>query len=315
MSRLQRRRRLVRQLYGFDFPEDLDRFWEFACRLRPLDPLGAFRDSLEIELTGPFDVLWGRFDNLPSPPSPYLHWRYYNDPPELFTVLVGGGTGHHWGYFLDDPADGGSWCVASSYAEDADEFGQDDNLFEAVRLVLEDGLAAYEQDVEDGLEDAATLTEARERAQEVRHAVQQYATGGRPEIGAEYVDRYAAGLGKRRPVADTFEGLGIVVPAERYRPLSRPDKALWQSLCETDDPADVVAEAWQALAEGCPGTALKLGKDLWAIGGQEHQQHAFELLDSAYNALGRDILRDVLLVHWQYRDRPWLDVLHTLEPG
>ena len=48
-SRLQQRRARLRAEYGFDFPEDFYRFWEFANRLSPLDPLHTL-DALDIVL-------------------------------------------------------------------------------------------------------------------------------------------------------------------------------------------------------------------------------------------------------------------------
>src|SRR5262245_1516572 len=131
------RRSQLRELYGFDFPEHLFRFWDFARLLRPLEPLQAL-DDLSLALVGPFEVLAGRFDRRSPRLSIHLHWRYYFDPPEFFTVLAGGGDGLHWGCYLDDPADG-SGCVASYYAQDAFEMAVDgDDLFEAVRLFLEE---------------------------------------------------------------------------------------------------------------------------------------------------------------------------------
>ena len=81
-------------------------------------------------------MLSGRFDIHTPRLSPLLHWRYYLDPPEFFTVLAGGMDKLHWGYYLDDPA-GGRGCVASYYANDASSLSTDgDDLFEAVRLQL-----------------------------------------------------------------------------------------------------------------------------------------------------------------------------------
>src|SRR5689334_1348797 len=123
-SRLDQRRLQLRELYGFDFPEDLFRFWEFANRLKPLEPLAALAEPLQIQLVGPFDVLAGRFDHVTPEHSILLHWRYYNDPPEFFTVLAGGTDGLHWGYYLDDPG-AQPWCIASYYARDAFELSAD----------------------------------------------------------------------------------------------------------------------------------------------------------------------------------------------
>src|ERR1043166_1423489 len=134
MSTLQKRREQLRPLYGFDWPDDLFRFWEFARRLKPLEPLNALYEPLGITLTGPFEVLDGRFDGRTPRYSPLLHWRYYLDPPEFFTVLVGGGDGHHWGYVFDDPAHPDT-LVASYYADEVFDMAIDGaNLFEAVRL-------------------------------------------------------------------------------------------------------------------------------------------------------------------------------------
>src|SRR4051812_12166300 len=160
---LQQRRRQLREMYGFDFPDDLFRFWEFANRVKPLEPLSALAEATETHLVGPFEVLAGRFDGRTPRYSLLLHWRYYDDPPEFFTVLAGGTDGLHWGYYLDDPASPAG-CVASYYANDAFEFSVNgDDLFEAVRLSLEyhhrDCEEYREEDPEDAADYDATLRE------------------------------------------------------------------------------------------------------------------------------------------------------------
>src|SRR5689334_4261906 len=121
---LEQRRARLRQLYGFDFPDDLFRFWEFVTRLRPLEPLEALREAVGVTLVGPFEVLAGRFDRHRPRLSQLLHWRYHDDPPEFFTTLAGDTDGLHWGYYLDDPSRG-EGCVASYYARDAYELSPD----------------------------------------------------------------------------------------------------------------------------------------------------------------------------------------------
>ena len=59
-------------------------------------------------------------------------------------------------------------------------------------------------------------------------------------------------------------------------------------------------------------TALKLGKKLW-VAAPKYAATAFDLLDAAYAALGRDVLRAVVREHRAHRDRPWLDVLQEDE--
>ena len=309
-SHLQKRRRQLRQLYGLDFPEDFFRFWEFATRLRPLEPLKGIYEATGLHLTGPFEVLAGRFDGRSPRYSQLLHWRYSMDPPEFFTVLCGGGDGLHWGYYLDDPA-AGVGCVASYYSLDVFEISVDgDDLFAAVRLFVEEHWR------DNGLDHSHHLSEDHEEYESLsllavfREQLMAFGTGERPEVGQEYVDLYSGRSARRPdPVAETREGMGIVVPPELYRPLSLSDKKLWSLLRKEDDPAEVVEEARRALAEGFPGTALKLGKDLWSFGGGRRAEYAYELLDAAYAALGREPLRRVLQVHRANRELPSVDIL------
>jgi hypothetical protein len=310
---LDQRRRQLRSLYGFDFPEDFFLFWEMASRHRPLDPLEGMADAAGIHLVGPFEVLAGRFDGRTPRFHQYLHWRYYGDPPEFFTVLAGNDDGLHWGYYLDDPAAGGG-CIASYYAADAFEMIPDgETLFETVRLSLEE---RYGSCAEFRILDRAHADEyeaIRGAIDTLRPTLMQYGTGDRPETGYDYVNRYLAPvtLRERRVVASTRENMGIVVPPEKYRRLSLKDRKLWARLGKDDNPRDLVDEAMQALREGFPGTALKLGKDLWAFGGEHQTMYAYDLLDAAYEALGRDILRRVLAAHREHRDLPTVDILQA----
>jgi hypothetical protein len=299
-------------MYGFDFPEDLFRFWEFAQRLRPLEPLRALEEDLKVTLVGPFEVLAGRFDSGTPRYSLLLHWRYHDDPPEFFTVLAGGCDGPHFGYYLDDPGTG-PCCVANYYAvEGLSLAAAGDTLFEAMRLNLEyycgdfeDLRQVYTANTAEHDDQLGQLTVLRERL--VRSA-----TGDRRQIGNEYTDLYDGITAREQAiVAETADGMGIVVPAARYRPLSLPDKKLWAFLRRQDDPVGVVAEARRALREGFPGTALKLGKDLWAKPGRTKTAYAYELLDAAYAALGREVLRNVLRTHRANRDLPTVDILEA----
>jgi hypothetical protein len=312
-TRLDQRRARLRAAFGFDFPDDFHRLWELACALRPLEPLLALED-VRMVLVGPFEVLAGRFDGVTPRHDLRLHWRYHDDPPEFFTMLAGDSDGQHWGYYLDDPA-AGEGCVANYFARDTFELLADgDTLFEAVRLHLEYQHRDCAELREDDPEYAADYEDALGKLDALRARLTRVATGERPEIGDAYVERYDGRASRKgRVVAQTTEGMGIVVPRALYRPLSLADKALWRRLRRESDPADVVEEARQALADGFPGTALKLGKDLWAAGGEQRTWYAYELLESAYEALGREPLRDVLLVHRANRDLPSVDILEMEE--
>ena len=307
---LQQRRRQLRQLYGFDFPDDFFRFWELSTRLRPLEPLSALDEATGISLVGPFEVLAGRFDGRSPRYSQLLHWRYSMDPPEFFTVLAGGGDGLHAGYYLDDPATGVG-CMASYFALDVFEMAVDgDDLFAAVRLSVEEQWAACELDHSYQLMDDEEHDESLARLAALREQLTAFGTAERPEVGQAYMDLYSGRAPRRpAPVAATREGMGIVVPPELYRPLPVKDKKLWSLLGKDDDPVELVEEARRALREGFPGTALKLGKDLWSFGGGRRAEYAYELLDAAYAALGREPLRLVLAAHCANRELPSVDIL------
>lgn len=312
LSRLEQRRGRVQAEYGFEFPDDFYRFWEFVSRLAPLDPLHALTDTLDLTLVGPFEVLAGRFDGRVPRHSLLLHWRYHDDPPEFFTVLASGSQGFHYGYFLDDPGRLPG-CVASYDPGDAHELSTDgDTLFEALRLHLEyahgDFEAYRDGDPDHRREYQAGLAEIAE----LRSRLLVHATADRPEFGDAYTERYGGTASRQqRRLAATLEGMGIVADEGLYRPLSLPDRDLWRQLRRGVGLAEVVEEARQAAAEGYPATALKLGKDLWATGRKRATAHALDLLDAAYEALGRESLRRVLQTHRANRTLASVDILEA----
>jgi hypothetical protein len=312
MTALDKRRRQLRALYGLDFPEDFFLFWQFATRRRPLEPLAAIAEATDMHLVGPFEVLAGRFDARRPKYSQLLHWRYYLDPPEFFTVLAGGGDGLHLGYYLDDPASG-QGCLAYYYAADVFEFAvAGDTLFEAVRLELEDTCGTCLLDRSYFPEHARDFEATLRSVDRLRADLCRYGTADQPERGEEYVDKYGGvSAREQRVVAATQDNIGIVVPAQLYRPLSLTDRKLWARLRRDANPRDLVDEALQALGEGFPGTALKLGKDLWAAGGEHQTMYSYELLDAAYAALGREELRRVLREHRAQRELPTVDILEA----
>lgn len=63
--------------------------------------VGALKDSLGLQLVGPFDILAGAHKNSKnSQPNFHLHWRYFYDPPEFQTILAGcENSQHHIGYY------------------------------------------------------------------------------------------------------------------------------------------------------------------------------------------------------------------------
>jgi len=288
-------RQALKGTYLIDFPDDLFQFWDFAKSFGADKPLDTFWKSVGISLAGPFQMLAGEAQSEPLNDW-YLDRRYYDDPPEFFTVFVGDTDGLHWGYWSDDPDNTPSYCLADFYSRDAFEITEDgETLFEAFRLRLERCHDSTLENIEydPNVEQSRAEYEAHLESYALfRSHLMHYATGERPEIGDEYIEKYDD-PSRRAIIADTLEGIGIVVPEPLYRPLSLGDEQLWAKVRAGEGLSGVVAEAQRALTEGFPGTALKLGKDLW-IGNAGQKQDAYRLLGAAYEALNRPTLQTLL---------------------
>lgn len=290
----------VRRAYGFDLPEDLFHFWEFAKSARPKRPLDAL-EALEIRLTGPFDLLAGRLDRVLTngPLHPLLHFRFRHDPPEFLTVAMGDSDGLHWGYWFDErPTEA---CVCDYYARDAYELSHDGaTLFDAFRAHLE---GRWQGAREDG-----------ERAELRRlDRLRETLTAASGDTVAETGDRYLAATRRARHarldrvISTTREGMGVVAPAASYRPLSKASPWLVAEL-EAGRVDPLVREAERALAGGLPGGALKLGRELWGFSDPAREAHAARLLHAAYTALGRAELAEIVRIHAAHRWLPTVDV-------
>lgn len=279
----------LREHYGLTFPSDFFEFWNFVQWLNPEDPLNALEVDLEINLVGPFEVLSGRFDEQ-QPQLPFIvHWRFYRDPPEFFTVLSGQVEGLHWGYYFDDSNTSPS-SVCQYYQNDAYQLqNSGSTLFDAVETYIEEKLEGIQADIEEGLEELEDWQEQIAQLNELSAKLQQF-----------QASRTTATFSQARvPTAPTWDEMGIVVPPELYRPLVKHTKD------------EKLLEAREALEAGFPGTALKFGKDLWSLHSEEWEPQAIALLDAAYAALNRPLLQQVLRAHLQHRDPAlaWIDIL------
>ena len=286
-------RQALKDAYLIDFPSDLFAFWEFTKSFGAEEPLLTFNEATGICLEGPFAILAA--ETAAPAGGWYLDARYYDDPPEFITIFSGDTDGLHWGYWLDDPDNSPNAFVANYFSRDAYEIWEDGRtLFETFRLRLEslhETTLEYLEEEETSEEDKASYQEDLETYAGLRSRLMRYATGDRPEIGQEYTDEYP--ISSRDIAAETHERMGIVVPEALYRPLSIGDEELRAWAIAGADLSDVVAEAQRALVEGFPGTALKLGRDLW-IGNERQKQDSYRLLSSAYEALNRPTLQMLL---------------------
>jgi hypothetical protein len=287
--------RAVKKVYGFDFPPEVESFHEFWQRYGSLC-------SEMVGVTGPFDVLAGEakpgFD-------PGREWpRYYLDPPELFTVMVGHTDGLHWGYWFDDPDDADSDPVVVSYfhGDGLYQLGVHAGLFHALRKNLELFHRDAERYAEDDPGHADEYEENLEEYARIREALGEYDLGDRDETGEAYLRRYphdGAEAEARARLVPTRSGMGVVAPP--FTPVAGRERFLESGYVVTDaDVAEVSARTRVALERGSPGAALALGHDLWGYG-TDYTGAAREMLDLAYTALGRPILRDYLLRACDFR--------------
>lgn len=264
-------RQKLRDLYGFDWPDEL-----FALH----DFFQTHRDALDGALPGlwvfgPVDVLRGDFDGLRLDLPMTLHWRYRFDPPEYFTVLGGNVDGHSFGYVLDDPSTG-AFRVGEYYRNDGPQFSSHRTMFEALRLELETAAMHTEAEETETLEAQAVL----------REILKRHGTGDRPETGNDYFERHRF---EPEVTAPTFDQLGIVVPEAKFSAAEHE--------VDADDDAQVKAALVEArdLLGSKPGRALQLGRDLWTR--WRHRDVAAALLRDAYAALDRPVLKGIVEAH------------------
>jgi hypothetical protein len=213
--------------------------------------------------------------------------RFFNDPPEFFTVLRGPIDGLHWGYWFDHPGQLKP-VVVSYYANDAFEIRLDGaTLFEAIRKYIETS----------GTDEADHVAMREALAKHVP------AMRKRREVGDAYLKKYGAPA-IRKATVQTRSRLGIVIDKKRYRPLGQRDpftKKKTDYWPEASEVKRYVTAARKATADGYPGTALKLGHDLWIY--RDHHAASHEMLGLAYSALGRDALKAQLARAIAYRKR------------
>jgi hypothetical protein len=298
------RRKQLLEWYGIEFPDDLFAVWDLACELQPDAPRGAF-DAFGMSLYGVFDVLAGDFDEKPPDGPLWTHEMAYNDPPEFFSIFWGVSDGYHLGLWFDDPVEPPT-CMAWYWSLDGYDLGYwPANLFLTLRCQLEMSSAGVLDNLEADPENAAYYEEELRQHDELREALRSRmpgAAGRRKQTGWEYVDRYDKVDMKREVVGRTWGHEGIAAPKHLYRDPAADDETIWREVREADGAARWLAEAEQALRDGYPATALKLGKDLWHLAPKEAEADACRVMVAAYYALGRPLLAEVLKARKEQRD-------------
>ncbi|XP_062242934.1 histone PARylation factor 1 isoform X1 [Platichthys flesus] len=302
------------RLYKLQMPEDLYHFWDFCKQLFPDDPRGALKETLGLQLVGPFDILSGAHKCSKNPqPNFHLHWRYIYDPPEFQTLLQGcEDSQHHIGYFRDTPDSLPSF-VGENEAKKGFTINQmGDNLFAAVLLFLlrkrkERGNKKAGGEALGNLE-----AKLRDRAETLGLSLEQKTKGMKQR--------------DKRVVTKTFHGAGIVVPVDKndvgYRELPETDAAL-KKICKAiadarnDEervkafgPLQEIITFVQFANDECDyGMGYELGIDLFCYGSHYFHKVIKQLLPMAYNLLKRNLFGEILEAHLSSRSHDNLDQL------
>ncbi|XP_076001698.1 histone PARylation factor 1 [Genypterus blacodes] len=302
------------QRYKLQVPEDLYHFWDFCNELSPDDPRGALVDTLGLRLVGPFDVLAGAHKNSQNPqPNFHLHWRYFYDPPEFQTILLGNeDSKHHMGYYRDTPESLPSF-VGENEAKNGCTIRQmGDNVFAAVHLYL--------------------LKKTKERSSQKKggEALQKLEAKlkGRAETLGFSLEQKTKSMKQRdkKAVTKTFHGAGIVVPVDKndvgYRELPETDgdlKKICRAIAEARNdqdrlkafgPLQKIITFVQFANDECDyGMGYELGIDLFCYGSHYFHNVIKQLLPLAYTLLKRDLFGEILEAHLSSRNHDDLDQL------
>ncbi len=316
MSSPQARRELLVRLYGFDFPEDLHRFFAACRQEKPLEPLKALEDSLGLRLVGPFEVLAGRFDKVEPPAPILLQGRKRWDLPEFFPVLEEIDGTRRVGFFLDDPDHGGSFGVAVADSENGPNIEvEGEALAWVLRYWLEEAVCEMEEDPElAGDEEAKVFRQSLEALRAPLDRL--FSRAGLPvvkETGNAFIEVMPHHFERDEFVAlTTQDGTGVVAPfnqSETQMDPRRVHEAVWR----TKGIEWLIKKAAKMLKQGQPGVALLIGRELWATGTRKRRAIAAPILEQAYLALGRPSLAKVVQADRAWPDREWTDVASAVE--
>ncbi len=283
---------LFKAHYGFDFPADLAESFAVLKRLRPLEPLLALKDPLGLYLVGPFELLAGRFDRIVPRPEMLLHWRFCNDAPEFFTVMVRAQDDVHWGYWIDQPGRNTgqpcwTWADPLTPKIKPPVVG---SILAAVRSILEEKQAIVE---EAQLADLALPQDAEVLASlaKLREKVGRHATHCPaweiPEVGSAYLEKIAVSKKEKGTVQARKAPVRTKAPKDFAVALSTLD---------------------EAMAEGDWEKAGRLRADLWARTRPSRQVALLQRCEQYYRGLKEPILAKICALGITHHQRKWVDL-------
>uniref|UniRef100_A0A2K5KF57 Histone PARylation factor 1 n=1 Tax=Colobus angolensis palliatus TaxID=336983 RepID=A0A2K5KF57_COLAP len=211
-------RKEIENHYKLSLPEDFYHFWKFCEELDPEKPSDSLSASLGLQLVGPYDILAGKHKTKKKSTGLNfnLHWRFYYDPPEFQTIIIGDNkTQYHMGYFRDSPDELPVYVGINEAKKNCIIVPNGDNVFAAVKLFLTKKLKEVTDKKKINLlkNIDEKLTEA---ARELGYSLEQRTMKMKQR--------------DKKVVTKTFHGAGLVVPVDK-------NDVGYRELPETDDPA------------------------------------------------------------------------------
>ncbi|EDL28640.1 mCG14817, isoform CRA_d, partial [Mus musculus] len=307
-------RKEVENLYKLSLPEDFYHFWKFCEELDPEKPADALATSLGLRLVGPYDILAGKhkMKKKPTGLNCNLHWRFYYDPPEFQTIIIGDNkTQYHMGYFRDSPDELPVYVGTNEAKKNCIIIQNGDNVFAAIKLFL-----------------MKKLKEVTDRKKiSILKNIDEKLTEAARKLGYSLEQRTVKMRQRdKKVVTKTFHGAGLVVPVDKndvgYRELPETDADL-KRICKAVVDAASDEERLKAFApiqemmtfvqfanDECDyGMGLELGMDLFCYGSHYFHKVAGQLLPLAYNLLKRDLFAKIIEDHLASRSEENIDQL------
>uniref|UniRef100_A0A8D1ACZ7 Histone PARylation factor 1 n=1 Tax=Sus scrofa TaxID=9823 RepID=A0A8D1ACZ7_PIG len=307
-------RKEVESHYRLSLPEDFYHFWKFCEELDPEKPADSLSLSLGLRLVGPYDILAGKHKMKKRSASVNcnLHWRFYYDPPEFQTIIIGDSkTQFHMGYFRDSPDELPVFVGTNEAKKNCVIVPNGDNVFAAVKLFL--------------MKKLKEVTDKKKIS--LLKNIDEKLTEAARELGFSLEQRTAKMKQRdKKVVTKTFHGAGLVVPVDKndvgYRELPETDANL-RRICKTIAEAPGDDERLKAFApiqemmtyvqfanDECDyGMGLELGTDLFCHGSHYFHKVAGQLLPLAYNLLKRNLFAEIIEGHLADRRREDVDQL------
>ncbi|XP_075716369.1 histone PARylation factor 1 isoform X2 [Rhinoderma darwinii] len=217
-------RQEVECLYKLTMPEDFYQFWTFCAEINPDAPCNALKSSLGLQLVGPYDILSDKHNvtKKTSDINYNLHWRFFYDPPEFQTIIVGDSKAkYHIGYYRDSPEELPVFLGSNDTMKGCIIAPTGDNVFSAVKQFAVKKLKE--------ISDKKTMNIVKDLVEKLSAAA----------VNLGYsLEQKTASMKRRdkKVVTKSFHGSGLVVPVDKknnvgYRELPETDGNL-KKICK-----------------------------------------------------------------------------------